>query len=235
MSDVKSPQDLSIEEILAKIKSIIAEDDRQVPLAVASPRPAPPAVQVLGADSDDVLELTATIDERGDVHHLAPIGSGKPQIAAHAEPAAEIAGQSMVEPVAVEPVAVEPVAQRDNISSPAEMASAAEPSQPAEVSPAEHEVSPAAQSHEPLVGDRLVSEVASFAAAAAFARLAAVPRPMRPERELPLGTGDRTLEDVVRDLLRPLLQTWLDENLPDIVERLVQGEIARVVVKSETN
>jgi cell pole-organizing protein PopZ len=32
----------------------------------------------------------------------------------------------------------------------------------------------------------------------------------------------------VQELLRPLLQTWLDENLPRIVERLVQAEIARI-------
>jgi hypothetical protein len=30
-------------------------------------------------------------------------------------------------------------------------------------------------------------------------------------------------------MLRPLLQTWLDENLPGVVERLVQEEIARIV------
>jgi len=30
-------------------------------------------------------------------------------------------------------------------------------------------------------------------------------------------------------MLRPMLQTWLDEHLPGIVEKLVQEEIARVV------
>ena len=33
----------------------------------------------------------------------------------------------------------------------------------------------------------------------------------------------------LREPLRPLLQTWLDENLREIVERLVREEIARVV------
>ncbi len=50
----------------------------------------------------------------------------------------------------------------------------------------------------------------------------------RAERKLAVA-GDRTLEDVVRDLLRPLLKAWLDENLPEIVERLARAEIARVV------
>jgi len=38
----------------------------------------------------------------------------------------------------------------------------------------------------------------------------------------------RTLEDLVREMLRPMLKTWLDDNLPTIVERLVRAEIERV-------
>jgi cell pole-organizing protein PopZ len=38
----------------------------------------------------------------------------------------------------------------------------------------------------------------------------------------------RTLEDLVREMLRPMLKTWLDENLPSLVERLVRAEIERV-------
>jgi cell pole-organizing protein PopZ len=38
----------------------------------------------------------------------------------------------------------------------------------------------------------------------------------------------RTLEDVVRELLRPLLKEWLDENLPAIVEEKVQAEVERI-------
>ena len=36
------------------------------------------------------------------------------------------------------------------------------------------------------------------------------------------------LEDVVRETLRPMLKSWLDENLPSLVERMVQAEIQRV-------
>jgi cell pole-organizing protein PopZ len=38
----------------------------------------------------------------------------------------------------------------------------------------------------------------------------------------------RTLEDLVREMLRPMLKTWLDDNLPGMVERLVRAEIERV-------
>ena len=36
-----------------------------------------------------------------------------------------------------------------------------------------------------------------------------------------------TLEDLVREMLRPMLKSWLDDNLPSLVERLVRAEIAR--------
>ena len=41
-------------------------------------------------------------------------------------------------------------------------------------------------------------------------------------------TGDRAVEDHLRAMLRPMLREWLDTHLPGIVERLVQGEIARI-------
>ena len=82
---------------------------------------------------------------------------------------------------------------------------------------------------EPPLSDRIVSTAASGAAAAAFARLASVPRERRRDSDILLGAGDRTLEEIVRDVLRPLLQAWLDDNLPQLVERLVRAEISRVV------
>ncbi|RYE51721.1 MAG: DUF2497 domain-containing protein, partial [Rhizobiaceae bacterium] len=38
----------------------------------------------------------------------------------------------------------------------------------------------------------------------------------------------RSYDDIAAELLRPMLQEWLDENLPTLVERLVREEIERV-------
>jgi cell pole-organizing protein PopZ len=43
-----------------------------------------------------------------------------------------------------------------------------------------------------------------------------------------LMQNPRTLEDLVREMLKPMLRAWLDDNLPNIVERLVRAEIERV-------
>ena len=66
---------------------------------------------------------------------------------------------------------------------------------------------------------RLVSDPTAAAAAAAFGHLSA---------SLLMPHDLRTLEDVVRELLRPLLKQWLDDHLPDIVEVQVQAEIERI-------
>ena len=65
----------------------------------------------------------------------------------------------------------------------------------------------------------LVSDPTAAAAAAAFGHLSA---------SLLMPHDLRTLEDVVRELLRPLLKQWLDDHLPDIVEAQVQAEIERI-------
>ena len=73
----------------------------------------------------------------------------------------------------------------------------------------------------------IASTTTAAAASSAFAELAAAGQEKRRSGELSLGGSDRTLEAIVREVLRPLLQTWLDQNLPGLVERLVREEIAR--------
>ena len=43
-----------------------------------------------------------------------------------------------------------------------------------------------------------------------------------------LSNNARTLEDLVKEMLRPMLKSWLDDNLPGLVEKLVKAEIERV-------
>jgi cell pole-organizing protein PopZ len=66
-------------------------------------------------------------------------------------------------------------------------------------------------------------------AAAATSSVGNLMRTLATERTLQVHRGGPTIEDIVREELRPLLKQWLDANLPDLVERLVRAEIERVV------
>ena len=81
---------------------------------------------------------------------------------------------------------------------------------------------PSPSEDSPYRGDgrsnQLLSGVTSAAVDSAFNTLA----------QTVLVQNARTLEDLVREMLRPMLKAWLDDNLPGMVERLVRAEIERV-------
>ncbi len=53
------------------------------------------------------------------------------------------------------------------------------------------------------------------------------------QRELQVGGSDITLEGMVREMMRPLLKEWLDQNLPYLIERLVKKEIDLMINRAE--
>jgi cell pole-organizing protein PopZ len=67
--------------------------------------------------------------------------------------------------------------------------------------------------------DGILSSQASSAITNAFGMLAR-------ERDVNVGSG-ASLEDIVTQIMKPLLAAWLDEHLPEIVERVVQQEVER--------
>jgi cell pole-organizing protein PopZ len=78
----------------------------------------------------------------------------------------------------------------------------------------------------PLPAPELVAPAAAAAAAAAVGQLV---RAVTQERGSAISRGGPTIEDVVREEVRPMLKEWLDNHLPGIVERAVRAEIERVV------
>lgn len=63
----------------------------------------------------------------------------------------------------------------------------------------------------------------NFAALAMLAEPGVAPQIVR--------SGETSLEGLVREMLRPMLAEWLDKNLPGMVEKMVQAEIARIAGK----
>jgi cell pole-organizing protein PopZ len=103
---------------------------------------------------------------------------------------------------------------------PEEPVAAAPPPPPAHIEP---ELAPHDEAEEPLV--------APATAAAASASMGALVRVLG-QRHTQVYRGGPTLEDMVRDEIRPLVKDWLDQNLAPMVERLVRAEIERVTSRN---
>jgi cell pole-organizing protein PopZ len=111
------------------------------------------------------------------------------------------------EPLSAEPAPVAPtvVRLRDAV---VESQAVAEPSPRVSVEPV-----PDVSAAEPLL-----SEESESAVSASFLSLS----------ESMAAHGMEVAEGIAREMLRPMLKAWLDENLPAMVERLVRAEIQRV-------
>ena len=86
-------------------------------------------------------------------------------------------------------------------------------------------------SSEPV--EAIVSETATAATASALGELTRVMD--EKTSKLKVGAGDASISDIVKEMLRPMLREWLDENLPVIVERVVRREIQKLVDRAETD
>ena len=76
--------------------------------------------------------------------------------------------------------------------------------------------------------------IAPAAAAAAAASVGSLLRAVSSERGSQVYRGGPSIEDLVREEIRPILKDWLDHHLPPLVERLVRAEIERVVNRGLT-
>jgi cell pole-organizing protein PopZ len=132
--------------------------------------------------------------------------------AAAAEPEPEDEVLDLVDPLPAPPA--ETLGDLDVFTAPAPAAPEPEPEPVFTPAPAP-KLAPASFA-EP---ERLVGDNAAGAAASAFGSLAAA---------VAMPKEGRSLEDVTRELLRPLIKSWLDENLPRIVEAKVQEEVERI-------
>jgi cell pole-organizing protein PopZ len=79
----------------------------------------------------------------------------------------------------------------------------------------------------------LVGGGAATSAASAFSRLNQVmresaPAPAAADPGPVVGNNGKTVEELVKETLRPMLKEWLDQNLPQLVERYVEREIVRL-------
>jgi cell pole-organizing protein PopZ len=257
MTQAAKAQEPSMEEILASIRRIIADDDGAKPISEvkppepvavapapkvpppvakapppiakappAPPKPAPPPAPSPAAamKQDDIDAMLAGLDE-------APPKPPKPEPPKAeppkpAEPDVLELTEAMQAPAAPPPA---PSAFRtidgrqdvvfDDVAEP-------EPPRAAPVRMAEPRAEPMAERPRPQpalarsapLNEQIISSATAAAVDSAFNALA----------QTVLVQNAKTLEDLVKEMLRPMLQHWLDNNLPTLVERLVRAEIERV-------
>jgi len=91
---------------------------------------------------------------------------------------------------------------------------------------------PAAAQQVELDDGGLVSTPVANVAAQSFANLV---NSVGASRGMPLGNSAQTLEDLTKDLLRPMLKQWLDANLANIVQRVVEREVAKLALRADND
>ena len=207
-----------MEEILASIRRIIADDDA----SKTAPRPAEPAAAAAAPAPAARPAPPPPTPPR-----MAPPEPSLDE-AADPEPMAEVEDQAsdildLTEQMAAPAPAPKPAPQFRTIDGSFDVSYEEEkpaPPMPAHQMPEAHAPSPSEddQYRGDARSNQLLSNVTSAAVNSAFNTLA----------QTVLVQNARTLEDLVREMLRPMLKAWLDDNLPGMVERLVRAEIERV-------
>ncbi len=249
-----APKEPSMDEILSSIRQIIADDDasvapspvRPVPTEVSapraeapspSPRPTPeplalspsqmiPAKPASAADEReakaeperppsvamDFASVLSEIDEdEPEAEPMEPILKGEPELLDPEDVTFE------GDPDPVPPRSPAPQAARPPEPTPPPAETPRPTPRPAA------SVAQAAPMPDRTLSDdmaeQLLAPATDAAVQGAMARLGGL---------ADTGIGSMTVEAMIREMLRPMLKDWLDENLPALVERMVEKEIARI-------
>lgn len=182
-----------MEEILASIRRIIADDHDTAKGGFSAPAKPEPAFMT-AQPRVDVAQAFTEVMPPSAPSPSSPLTERRNGDAEDASEAIDLDAADLEEPVEAEA----PAAEEMNVDMEPDVI---------------HQ-----RDLEPLAEDHLLSRVTDQSVSHAFNMLT----------HTVLTHNARTLEDLVKDMLRPMLKNWLDENLPTIVERLVRSEIERV-------
>ena len=176
------------------------------PAAAPAPPPAPPPAESASNSQDDIDALLNGLDEATTEEEIRP-----------AQPEAEVfeLTDDMAVPSVTPPPQPQPAFNKIEPEDDLEFADSAASraiNQPPAYEPPAFEQPPAA------APTAILSQSTVSAVESAFNTLA----------HTVLSNNARTLEDLVKEMLRPMLKSWLDDNLPGLVERIVKAEIERV-------
>jgi len=214
-----------MEEILASIRRIIADDDASKP--AKTPEAAAPAKQQPAVTT---ASSRPTAPAAPPPKTVAPPPAPKPVVPTNAPVSATANSQDEIDAMLAElggATGAEKPSTPDVLDLTEAMAA---PAMPAPPPPPPPKPAPGFRTidgtsdvvfttkPEPPIDRALISNETMAAVDSAFNALA----------HTIIGQNARTLEDLVKEILRPMLKSWLDDNLPSMVERIVRAEIERV-------
>lgn len=203
MSGNKPEQEPSIEEILASIRQIISDDD----------------------DARPAGEIELPVDEKFDIPAYQPEEpkeeKKRESFAEVLELTNEIGGEEKVFDLSEDKFEIplsEPIVEKETSrSSGLDLSYNEEPTRKGmDMSGGQTDI------------DALFSAPAAEATTEAFSRLLGNIPVEREENKRLYADGRITLEDITKDLLRPMLRQWVDDHLPSMVERLVEKELEKL-------
>jgi uncharacterized protein len=238
MTQPAKVQEPSMEEILASIRRIIADDEAKPTSAEKSPPASvPPPAAPAAARPEKSAPAAAAAPSPPPAKAAAPMAAPPPTMpapsATNSQDDIDALLNGLDEATTAEeirPSAPEP--EPDVLELTDEMALPESPPQPTfkkvqppddlEFTEAPPKAAPRApvfdSSQSPIDSPAILSRSTVSAVESAFNSLA----------HTVLSNNARTLEDLVKEMLRPMLKSWLDDNLPGLVERIVKAEIERV-------
>ncbi len=215
MAGNKSEQEPSIEEILASIRQIISDDDETRPAgeieapadeAFDIPLNQPTEKEDAPRDSfADVLDLTEEVGKTDDnVFDLSDDHFDIPQSEPVLSPEPDPRDSDL--DLSAPP---EPPVRKPTIDLSADSSTGFSAGGQSDI-------------------DALFSTPAAEATTEAFSRLLGNIPVEREENKRLYADGRITLEDIAKDLLRPILRQWIDDHVPALVERLVEKELEKL-------
>ena len=240
MADENDPQqEPSMEDILASIRRILSEDEQEETSAESSvdpgvdltTDPAPTPEPLPGSETELVSEPgMATASEE-----MAAEGMEEELVSPAPEPKTVIEQPETVpqepESALVSETQIEPVPASESAAETPASSSSSPTTEPMLEDILELTEQMIAQPPPDVgAGAPILSGTAQGSATDTLQELA---KALLSRRDIAIGSRELTLEGLIREILRPLLREWLDENLPYLIERLVKKEIDHMVNRAE--
>lgn len=214
----------SMEEILASIRRILSEEEAGVAMSPEDEEELylDPSMRVPGQDLPASASATGPLPPEREPYFTASPAVSAEHFASH--PSLEGAAPEINPLPAAQAysVPVEPFISLQAATQPESEPFVEQPLKEKEEYFMEEQV----QAPEGLVGDEAVSDISNS--------IGALVRSVSAERSATVSRAGVTIEDIVREELKPVIKAWLDTHLPSMVERMVRAELNRVIDRAQS-